>query len=81
MNTLIKIKNRLTSKTYISALLLGIITAIDMNTQFLSAQFAESLRPWLLMAWPITMMTLREMTTTALDNKDANVSDSNSYTN
>lgn len=71
MNTLVKLKNRLLSKTYISALLLGIITAVDMNTQFLSGLFPEAYRPYLLMAWPVTMMTLREMTKTAVDDKNA----------
>lgn len=50
------------SKTYAAAVVLGVITAIDMNTQFLSQFVAEAYRPWLLMVWPITMMTLREMT-------------------
>lgn len=72
MNALIKIKNRLMSKTYISALLLGLITAVDMNTQFLSQFVSEAYRPWLLMTWPVTMMTLREMTKSAVDDKDAN---------
>lgn len=72
MNALIRIKNRLVSKTYISALLLGIITAVDMNTQFLSGMVPEAYRPWLLMTWPVTMMTLREMTKSAVDEKGSN---------
>lgn len=69
MNTLERIKNRLVSKTYISALLLGLITAVDMNTQFLSGFFPEAYRPFLLMIWPVSMMTLREMTKEAVDDK------------
>lgn len=69
MNTLIKIKNRLLSKTYISALLLGLITAVELNNQFLSSLFAEQYRPYLLMIWPVAMMTLREMTKEAVDDK------------
>lgn len=62
-----KIYNRLVSKTYISALLLGLITAVELNTQFLSSLFDEKYRPWLLMIWPVAMMTLREMTNSALN--------------
>ena len=69
MNTLIKLKNRLLSKTYISALLLGLITAVELNNQFLSGLFAEQYRPYLLMIWPVAMMTLREMTKEAVDDK------------
>jgi hypothetical protein len=64
-----KIYNRLVSKTYISALLLGLITAVELNTQFLSSLFDEQYRPWLLLIWPVTMMTLREMTNSALNDK------------
>lgn len=69
MGILTKIKNRLMSKTYISALLLGIITAIEINNQFLSSFFPAEHRPYLLMAWPVAMMTLREMTKSAIDDK------------
>lgn len=54
------------SKTYATALLLGLITAVEMNTQLLSQFIPEIYRPWLLMIWPVTMMTLREMTNSAL---------------
>ena len=60
------IKRRLTSKTYLTALALGIITAVDLNTQVLSGLFPEQYRPFLLMVWPVTMMTLREMTKSGL---------------
>ena len=58
------------SKTYLSALALGLITAVDMNTGLVSGLFPQEYRPWLLMVWPVVMMTLREMTHTTLDPKD-----------
>ena len=70
-----KLRHRLVSKTYLSALLLGAITAIEMNNQFLSSFFPEEYRPFLLMIWPVTMMTLREMTNAELGSskeEDAN---------
>lgn len=66
------LKKRMVSKTYLSALVLGLVTAVDMNTQVLSGLLPEQYRPYLLMIWPVTMMTLREMTKGALgDEKDA----------
>ena len=59
-------RKRVLSKTYATALLLGLITAVEMNTQLLSQFIPETYRPWLLMIWPVTMMTLREMTNSAL---------------
>lgn len=71
MGFLIKIKNRLTSKTYLTALTLGIVTAIDMNSGFISSLLPENYKPLLLMVWPVAMMTLREVTNTSV-NKDKN---------
>lgn len=67
MSILLRIKNRLISKTYLTALGLGIITMLDMNSGFISSQLPEAYKPLLLGIWPLTMMTLREMTTSAVD--------------
>ena len=67
-----KIKHRMWSKTYLSALLLGAITAVDLNTGLVSGLFPQEYRPWLLMAWPVLMMTLREMTNSALGDDKPN---------
>lgn len=72
MNTLCKIKNRLTSKTYLTALTLGIVTAIEMSSGYIGSLLPENYRPLLLMVWPVTMMTLRELTNTSLNKKTPN---------
>lgn len=69
-NILIRIKNRLTSKTYITALILGLITALDLNSGVISSLLPENYKPLLLLVWPVAMMTLREITTSAVDDKD-----------
>ena len=73
MNILCKIKDRLTSKTYLAALSLGIVTAVDLNSGVISQFVPQEYRPLLLMFWPVVMMTLREVTSTPLT-KDKNVS-------
>lgn len=64
-----KIKARLTSKTYIAAVTMGVITAIEINSPLLSTLLPPEQRPYLLALWPVIMMTLREITKTSVDEK------------
>ena len=64
-----KIKARLTSKTYIAAATMAVLTAIEINSPLLSTFVVPEHRPYLLALWPVVMMTLREITKTAVDDK------------
>ena len=64
-----KIKARLTSKTYIAAATMAVLTAIEINSPLLSKLLPPEQRPYLLALWPVIMMTLREITKTSVDNK------------
>lgn len=64
-----KVKKRLKSKTYQAALVGMVLTAIDAQSGFFSGMFSEALRPYIVMVWPIAMMTLREVTDSALSDK------------
>ena len=63
------IRQRLNSNTYKAAVILSIITAIEMNYQFISQYIPIEYRQYVLFVWPVAMLTLREVTTTALANK------------
>ena len=63
------IKQRLQSKTYIAALVGALITLIEANSGVLSQLVPPEYRAWLMAAWPIGMMALREVTKTALADK------------
>jgi uncharacterized membrane protein len=63
------ILNRLKSKTYWAAVLGAILTALDINGMLVSQQVSEAIRPYFLAAWPVIMIALREVTTTALSEK------------
>lgn len=63
------IKQRLSSKTYLTALLLAAITAVELNSGFLSSFIPAEYRQYALLVWPVAMMTLREVTTSALSDK------------
>lgn len=66
MNPIIQ---RLKSKTYCVAIIGALLTAIDAQSGFITGFIAAEYRPWVLMAWPALMLTLREVTTTALSDK------------
>jgi hypothetical protein len=63
------IKQRLKSKTYIAALLASILTLIDANSGIISSYVPLPERTYLVMLWPILMLTLREVTNSALADK------------
>lgn len=64
-----KIRQRLNSKTYLTALALALITALEAQLQFFSGFVPPEFRPWLVMVWPAAMLTLRELTKEPLDSK------------
>ena len=66
MNAIIK---RLKSKTYQVALLGVVLSAVEANSGLISGLLPEAYRAWAIMFWPVSMMTLREMTTGAIADK------------
>ena len=64
-----KIKARLRSKTYWAAIVMAALSIVEANAQVLTAHVPAVHRAWLLMAWPLVMITLREVTTGALSDK------------
>lgn len=66
MNTIIQ---RLKSKTYWVAIIGAILTIMDTNSQFFGGLIPAPYNQYLVMLWPVVMITLREVTTTALSDK------------
>lgn len=64
-----KIKQRLKSKTYLVALVGGILTAIEVQSGVILGWLSPELRPYAVILWPMAMMTLREVTNAALSDK------------
>lgn len=64
-----KILQRLRSKTYWAAIVMAGISVVEANAQFISQYLPAEARPYLLLAWPLLMITLREVTTGALADK------------
>ncbi len=64
-----KIKQRLQSKTYLTALALGIVSLLEVNAPFITSFVPEAYRGYLLMVWPLAMLTMRELTVGALSDK------------
>lgn len=60
---------RLKSKTYWVALIGALLTAIEANSGFISKALPVEYRAYIVMLWPVLMLTLREVTTTALQDK------------
>jgi hypothetical protein len=63
------IKQRLKSKTYQAALLGAVLTIIEAQSGYLSSFVPVEYRRYAVMLWPLVMLTLREVTTTALAEK------------
>lgn len=63
------IKQRLSSKTYLTALALALITALEMNLQLIQQFIPLEYRQYAVFVWPVAMLTLREVTTSALSTK------------
>ena len=64
-----KITARLRSKTYWAAIAMAALTIIELNAQLLTQFVSPEYRAYLLLAWPLVMITLREVTTGALSDK------------
>ena len=63
------ILQRLKSKTYWVALVGALITAVELNSNFLGSFIPLPYRNYVILLWPVIMLTLREVTTTALADK------------
>lgn len=66
MNAIIQ---RLKSKTYWVAIIGAILTVLDTNSQLIASLVPAEYSKYLVMLWPVVMITLREVTTTALSDK------------
>lgn len=60
---------RLKSKTYWAAIIGALLTGLDAQSGFFSQYFPPMYRPYIPMLWPVLMMVMREVTTTALADK------------
>jgi uncharacterized membrane protein len=64
------ILQRLKSKTYWVALVGALLTAVELNSGFLSQFMPAEYRSYIIiMLWPVIMLVLREFTTSALADK------------
>jgi len=66
MNALLQ---RFKSKTYWVALIGALLTAIEVNSGFLGSFIPMPYRNYVIMMWPVLMLILREVTTSALSDK------------
>ena len=66
MNAIIQ---RLKSKTYWVALVGALLTVIEANSGFFGQFVPAPYRAYIIMLWPVLMLVLREMTTSALADK------------
>jgi uncharacterized membrane protein len=63
------ILQRFKSKTYWVAIVGALLTIIEANSGFLGQFVPAPYRAYIIMLWPVLMLALREMTTTALNDK------------
>ncbi len=63
------IVKRLKSKTYWCAIVGALLSAVEANSGLLSSLFPASARAYIVMMWPVLMIALREITTSALADK------------
>jgi hypothetical protein len=63
------ILQRLKSKTYWAAIIGALLTGVDASSGFFSQYFPLEVRPYIPLFWPVLMLILREVTTTALSDK------------
>jgi hypothetical protein len=66
MNLLLQ---RFKSKTYWVAVIGALLTAIEVNSGFLGQFVPMPYRDYIIMLWPVLMLFLREITTSALTDK------------
>ena len=63
------ILQRFKSKTYWVAVIGALLTAIEVNSGFLGEFVPMPYRNYIIMLWPVLMLFLREITTSALTDK------------
>lgn len=63
------IAQRLKSNTYRVALIGGVLTIIEANAGLITALVPVAVRPYMPLIFPLAMMVMREVTTTALADK------------
>lgn len=63
------IKQRLKSKTYLTALAMAVVSIIEVNSKLLTQHLPPEYSGYAVMVWPVLMLTLREVTTGALSDK------------
>jgi uncharacterized membrane protein len=66
MNAIVQ---RLKSKTYWIAIVGALLTVIEANSGFIGQLLPAPYRAYIIMLWPVLMLVLRELTTTALADK------------
>jgi hypothetical protein len=64
------ILKRLKSKTYWVAVTAALLTIIEANSGLLAGLLPEGYSKFALLLWPVLMITLREVTTGALSDKE-----------
>jgi uncharacterized membrane protein len=63
------ILQRFKSKTYWVALVGALLTVIEANSGFIGQLLPAPYNAYIVMLWPVVMLVLRELTTTALADK------------
>jgi hypothetical protein len=63
------LKQRLTSKTYWAGIILALLTVVEVKAGIIAAYLPVEYQPYLIAVWPVVMMLMREVTTTALADK------------
>jgi len=66
MNLIIQ---RLKSKTYWVAIVGALLTVVEANSGMISSLLPAAYAKYAIMLWPVLMITLREVTTSALADK------------
>jgi uncharacterized membrane protein len=60
---------RFKSKTYWVAIVGALLTAVELNSGFLGSFIPMPYRNYVILLWPVLMVILREVTTSALSDK------------
>jgi len=63
------ITQRLKSKTYWVAIVGALLSTLEANSGFFSQYIPMPERTYIVLLWPVLMLALREVTTTALADK------------
>jgi len=69
MHTFELLKQRFNSKTYKVAFIGTLLTILELNSNFFGQYIPMPYRTYIVLLWPLFMLILREVTTTALADK------------